>query len=408
MVFVGIDWADQHHDLVALSAEGQLLGHCRVAHSLEGMAALAAFLAGCAASREDCLCVVEATQGLLVTALLEAGYPVAAVNPTTTSRLRPPSGLKTDTLDALLLARSARSQWPDLPLLRPDAALIAELKTLTRDLEHLIATQTRLVNQLTACLKSYYPGALAGFADLTRRVALGFLQAYPTPEQAAQASVADLEAFLARAHYTRGTSSRAQRAQQLHALLQAPQLQATPAVVRAKARLTQALVAQLLVLKDHLTAYDQAIARLCVQHEDHYLFASLPGAGPRLAPRLLAEWGDDRTRYAGAASVQALAGTAPVVFQSGTYRGVRRRLACVNPLRQALYHFALESVLFEAWAKRYYQRKRAQGKTRAMALRALANQWVRIIYAMWVHRMPYDPAVFQAAQLAHGGIAASG
>jgi hypothetical protein len=83
---------------------------------------------------------------------------------------------------------------------------------------------------------------------------------------------------------------------------------------------------------------------------------------------------------------------------------VRRRVACVNAFRQTLFPFARESVLLEAWAKAFYQRKRAQGKTRAMALRALANHWVRILYAMWMRRTRYDPALFLAAQQAHGAV----
>jgi transposase len=164
----------------------------------------------------------------------------------------------------------------------------------------------------------------------------------------------------------------------------------------------EALRAQLQLLTSQIAQFDQAIQQLFTQHADAALFASLPGAGRRLAPRLLAEWGEDRRRFTSAASVQALAGTAPVVFQSGNFRGVRRRVACVNALRQALYHFARESVLFEPWAKAYYQRKRAQGKSRGMALRALANHWVRILYAMWQRHQPYEREVFVAAQRAHG------
>jgi transposase len=106
-------------------------------------------------------------------------------------------------------------------------------------------------------------------------------------------------------------------------------LQASVEVTRAKVRLALALVEQLQVVVRQVATYDQEIARLFLQHPDQAVFASLPGAGKRLAPRLLAEWGEDRKRYADAASVQALAGTAPVVFQSGAYRGVRRRRACV-------------------------------------------------------------------------------
>jgi transposase len=165
-----------------------------------------------------------------------------------------------------------------------------------------------------------------------------------------------------------------------------------------------ALRAQLAVLSTQVAAFDQAIPQLFAQPADRAVFASLPGAGRRLAPRLLAEGGEDRTRYASAASVRALAGTAPVLFQSGAFRGVRRRRACVNAWRQALSHCAWESVPCAPWATASYQRKRAQGKTDALALRAVANQWVRILYALWQARQPYQRAICLAAQHAHGGM----
>jgi transposase len=402
MWFVGIDWADRHHDVVVLNASGERVGQRRIAHTAAGFEELATFLLDQSPCREEIVCVLETSQGLLVTALLEAGFPVAAVSSLTVAHLRPPSGAKSDLRDALLLARYARTQWPDLPLLHPDAPLIQELKLLTRDGDRLIEQQTSVVNQLTACLKQYYPAALGCFDRLTRHVVFQFLERYPTPEAATQASVEELLGFLLQAHYSRPLVGTVEKAQRMYATLQAPYLRATPAVVRAKARLTGTLVAQLRLLKEQIASYDAAIAELFAQHEDHAVFASLPGAGPRLAPRLLAEWGDDRTRYASAATIQALAGTAPVVVQSGAFRGVRRRTACVNPLRQALYHFAHESTLFEPWAKAYYVRKRVEGKTRATALRALGNQWLRILYAMWRQRTAYDPAIYRAAQQAHG------
>jgi transposase len=415
MWFAGIDWADRQHEVVVLNEQGHQVGALRVAHTAAGLEQLTTFLYGFASiesERPECAervevpgqmaCVVETNHGLLIAALLEAGLAVYPVNPMTVGRLRPPSGVKTDALDALLLARKGRSDWPDLRMLQPDGPLVQELKTLTRDLESLLREQTRLVNQVTACLKAYYPAALTCFDGLTRQVSLAFLQAFPTPEQAQHAGVERLTELLAAVHYPHAR----QKAEQLAQLFQAPRLHAPDAVARAKARLLQALVAQLQVVTEHVAAFDRAIRQLFAQHADAALFASLPGAGKRLAPRLLAEWGDDRTRYASAASLQALAGTAPVVYQSGAFRGVRRRVACVNALRQALYHFARESVLCEDWASAYYKRKRQQGKTHAMALRALANQWVRIIYAVWVTRAPYDAATFAAAQRAHAPHAA--
>jgi transposase len=164
MWFAGIDWADRHHEVVVLNEQGHKVGALRVDHSVAGLEQLTTFLRSfaCAeperpASRErlgQAACVVETNQGLWIAALLEAGLAVYPVNPTALGPLRPPSGVKTDALDALLLARKGRSDWPDLRLLRPDGPLLQELKTLTRDLEGLLREQTRLVNQMTACLKA--------------------------------------------------------------------------------------------------------------------------------------------------------------------------------------------------------------------------------------------------------------
>jgi hypothetical protein len=183
--------------------------------------------------------------------------------------------------------------------------------------------------------------------------------------------------------------------------LHRPQLVANPVIVRAKSRLMLSLVKQLLVVIEEIKSYDEAIKTLFLTHNDQEIWSSLPGAGKRLAPRLVAEWGEDRSRYADAASVQALAGTAPVPFASGNYAKAHKRFACCKPLRNHLYQFAWQATRQEAWARDYYQRNRAEGKTHSMALRALANVWVRIIYRMWVSKTSYQTATFEAARLAH-------
>jgi len=378
MWYAGIDWADQHHDAVVIDQAGQRVATRRVAHTAAGLAELTTFLRGLgdvAAHPEQLACVVETTHGLLISALLEAGLPVYPVNPKTVDRHRKPAGAKTDALDAYLLARTGRSDLADLRRLTPDSALITELKVLTRDQDTLIQGQTRLVNQLTACLKTYYPVALELFGKLHQPTTLAFLQAFPHPQQARAATEEQIAAVLQAAGHPQAPAKAARIVQHL----QQPHLEADPVLTRAKARLMVSLVAQLQVLLPQIAAYDAEIARLFLSHSDSRAFASLPRAGTRLAPRLLAEWGDDRGRYADAASVQALAGTAPVVFQSGTFAKVHRRYACSKPLRNALHQFAWQSTLQEPWARAYYQRKRGEGKGHAMAVRALANQWVRII-----------------------------
>ncbi len=397
MWYVGLDWADTHHDVEVLDEAGQRVGSRRFAHSHAGLHELHAFLLSIAPSLEELACLVETTHGLLITFLLEAGVPVYPVNPKLANQLRKAAGAKTDRIDAHLLAKLGRLDLAELRRLAPDSSTVAELKTLTRDQDALIQTQTRLVNQLTACLTDYYPAALHLFGKLQQRSTLLFLQAYPTPESAQTASLEAITATLRQGRHPNPRKLAPQILEELHR----PQLVASPVIVRAKARLMLSLVKQLLVVVDEIKGYDKAIRPLFLSHPDHDLWRSLPGAGQRLAPRLLAEWGEDRTRYADASSVQALAGTAPVPFQSGNYAKAHKRFACSKPLRNALHQFAWQSTRQEAWAREYYQRKRAEGKTHSMAVRCLANVWVRIIYRRWRTKTSYEAATFEAARRAH-------
>ena len=402
MFFTGIDWANDHHDIAVLDQQGQLVGSLRVSHSPAGLGQLKAFLLDIAGDPQQSPCFVETNHGLLISALLEAGFPVYPLNPKTVDRRRKPSGAKTDAIDAYLLARTGRSDLADLRPLQPDSPLVQELKALSRDLEALVQSQTRLVNQLTACLKAYYPVALELFGKLHQPATLAFLKAYPTLENAQAASLAELTDFLGQHRHPTAQSAAAK----IYSLAHRPQLEADPVTTRTKSRLMLVLVEQLALLVEQIKAYEQEIHRFFVQHPDSPLFDSLPGAGKRLAPKLLAEWGDDRERYAGAGSIQALAGASPVAYQSGNYRKAHKRYACVKPFRNALHQFAWQSTMKEPWAGEFYQRKRAEGKSHSMAVRALANLWVRIIYAMWLNHKPYDASTFLAARQAHARVAA--
>jgi len=333
---------------------------------------------------------------------LEAGCTIYPVNPKTIDRRRTASGAKTDTIDAYLLAKTGRSDLPDLRKLTPDSASIQELKALTRDQDSLVQSQTRVVNQLTACLKAYYPVALQLFSKVQQRSTLIFLQTYPTLDAARGASVKEITRILKEA----GHPNPSKFAPKICEMVHQPQLHADAITTRTKSRLMLALVAQLLPLIEQIASYDKEITTLFLTHADDEIFSSLPGAGKRLAPRLLAEWGDDRTRYTGSTSVQALAGTAPVAFQSGNYAKAHKRYACLKPLRNVLHQFAWQSTKQEAWARVYYQRKRAEGKSHSMAVRSLANVWVRIIYAMWVEHKSYETTTFEAAQHQHARRAA--
>jgi hypothetical protein len=206
MWYAGVDWADDHQVVVVLDQAGEPLATQPVPHTVEGVAQLISFLlsiVGPPAQQEDLACLIATTRGLLIAALLEAGFPVYPVNPKTVDRHRKPAGAQTDLIDAYLLARTGRSDLADLRRLKPESALIQELKTLTRAEARLIASQTRLGNQLTACLKTYYPVALTLFRQVQRPSTLAFLQAYPTPQAAQYASLEDLTLILQQAKHRR-------------------------------------------------------------------------------------------------------------------------------------------------------------------------------------------------------------
>src|SRR5436853_3124706 len=404
MWYAGIDWATVHHDVVVIDEKGHQVGSLRVDHSPQGMSKLNAFLEQIigTAPKEQMACIIETTHGLLIAHLLEAGWSVYPVNPRTVDRRRSASGAKTDTIDAYLLAKTGRADLADLHRLTPDSETVSELKELTRDQDGLIRMQTRLVNQLTACLKAYYPVALELFTKLPQKCTLLFLQTYPTPQAAMAASVHQLEEVLRQAKHPHPIPVAAKIFEQLHQ----PHLQADAVTTRTKARLMLVLVSQLLPLIEQIAQYDKEIDTLFLTHEDHEIFASLPRAGRHLAPRLLAEIGDERSRYQDASSLQALGGTSPVLFQSGMYSKAHRRLGCIKPLRNALHQFAWQTTQSETWAADYYQRKRAEGKSHTVAIRALANVWVRIIFAMWQHHQCYQAATFVQAQHQHARRAA--
>ena len=406
MWFAGIDWADQHHDVVVLDAAGARVGQLRVPHSAAGVGQLIAWLrqiGDVSTCPEHLACLIETTHGVLITALLEQGLSVYPVNPKTVDRARKPSGAKTDAIDA----HDPGAPRPQRPrrAAAPPAGSAAHPGA--QDADPRPGCGDPAADAPDEPGDRVPEGVLSGGAHLVRPHrprrhaghARGVPLAHRVPGRARERSSPPCS--------RRGTTPR--RQQKAQASGSRPRRRSStrlPPVAQAKARYLLALVAHLRLVMQQVAEYDAEIARVFEAHGDRDLFASLPGVGQRIAPRLLAEWGEDRARYASAASVQALAGTAPVIFQSGAHRSTRMRNACSKPLRNVLYQFARVSIQRDAWAKRYYDRKRQEGKTFTMAVRALANQWVRILYAVWQKRAVYDPQVFAQAQQAHGRQAA--
>ena len=400
MLLVGIDWADKEHVYCLMDDTGATLASGAIPHTPEGLDRLLAAIQTHAQDPHDVCIALETSHGPLVGILLEHGLTVYPINPKAVERHRERfrvAGAKSDLRDAWVLATLLRTDRALYRPLVPDSETAQELRTLTRDRAELVRTRTMFSNQLTACLKVYFPEFLDLFDDPDRPVALALLRAFPTRAALSAASVKRLETILRRHH----CPSSAAKAQVIHTRLRQPAFQITTVVIRTKARLAQTLAQQSGSLAEQIAAYEAEIQRLLKLHPDGELYRSLPGAGDLLAARMVGELGDNRERYREAAVAQCEAGTAPVTRASGTTRIVRLRRACIHPLREALWHFAFASLRHCSWANEYYRRARARGKKHAEAIRMLGNVWLRIIIAMRRDHRPYDVVVFLKARAAH-------
>jgi transposase len=254
--------------------------------------------------------------------------------------------------------------------------------------------RTGLTNRLQALLKTYFPQALELCGeDLWRPLATRFLLKWPTLTAAQKAKPATLQQF----YYLNGSRSQKLIQHRLQLLENAVPVSDEPALNQSFALRVQLVCRQLQEVVKTIKEYDTQVAQTFAQHPDREIFASLPGAGPALAPRLLAALGSDRERFDSAANLQCHTGVAPVTKQSGNMRYVHRRYLCPLFERQSFHEFAKESVLWCRWAAAYYLQQRTNGSHHHTAVRALAFKWQRIIWRCWQNRTPYQEEIYEAA-----------
>lgn len=395
--FAALDWASDHHDVVVVDQRGAVVCELRFEHTAEGWTQLREKLR----PYEPLAVAVETNQGMAVEQLLAAGYTVYPVNPKSAVRYRErkaPTGVKDDRRDAWSLADALRVDGQGWEALSPEDPLVAELRLLTRDEVALIQQRTGLINQLQSALAAYYPAALAAFDDWTCPATWAFVETFPAPEALVKAGPKKWEKFL-RAHQLWREATREKR---LEIFAHALDLRGNAAAVAAKSFLALAVAKVLRTLEEQLRAYRQRIEERFQQHPDHDLFGSLPGAGPKLAPRLLAEVGGQRGRFESAEGLQAFAGTAPVTYQSGQIERHLVRRACAPFLRCAVHQWADHSRKRCAWAQAYYQAHRDKGQSHACALRCLGQRWLKILWKMWQDGACYDEALHMRNQQKHG------
>lgn len=387
--FVGFDWAEEKHDVVAVDRAGKVALTLTFPDAAEGWARLREKLAPLGKLGV----AIETSRGPAVERLLEAGYTVFPMNPKAAERFRDrkaPSGVKDDTLDAWSFADALRSDGHAWRPLRPEDPQTQLLRILCRDEIGLIEQRTALALQLRQALREYYPAALEAFEDWTLPSAWAFVEKFPTPQELSRAGVRRWQKFLHIHKLYRPTT--AEKRLEIFGRALAF-VSPSESVTAAKSLLAVTIVKQLRTLEVQLKEYRQRIEQAFADHPDSGIFGSLPGGGKKLAPRLLGELGANREVFESAESLQCYAGTAPVTKKSGKSCWVHMRLACNKVLRATVHLWVNESRQACAWAEAYYRQKRERGCSHAQALRCLGQRWLKIVWRMWRNHTPYDEAL---------------
>ncbi|MEU4393628.1 IS110 family transposase [Kribbella sp. NPDC023855] len=382
-VFVGDDWAEEHHDVEVMDPAGRVLAKARLP---EGMAGMTRFHAMVAAQFGDAdpdevevVVGIETDRGPWVAALVAAGYRVLAVNPLQASQYRKRhtvSGAKSDAGDAHMLADMVRTDSHQLRPVAGDSAEVGAIKVVTRMHKTLIWERTRTGQRLRHALREYFPAALEAFDDLDAADTLELLAKAPDPVSAARLTTTQITAALKRAR-RRGIDAKTARIQ---AVLRAEQLDQPAIITAAHAASTRALVAVLVVLNEQVTTLQGEVEAHFGRHPAAEIVLSQPGLGPILGARVLAEFGDDPDRYASAKARKNYAATSPITRASGKKKVALARFVHNDRLIDALLSQAFTALTASPGARAYYDKQRARGIDHNPALRQLANRLVGILH----------------------------
>src|SRR6266581_4397430 len=402
MVYVGVDWAEAHHDICVVDEEGLVLAKRRVPEGLEGVGKLHALVAEHAEDPAMVVVGIETDRGLLVGSLVAAGYQVYAINPFASSRYRDrhaTSGAKSDAGDARVLADLVRTDRHQHRPLAGDSNLAEAVQILARAHQGLVWTRQRQVNQLRNALREFYPGALTAFDDLDAGDAMAVLERAPTPSLGRTLSQAKIISALRHGGRTRNLEA---KAAQIQAKLRLPQLEVPALLAQAYGHSVVATVAVIKQLNLQIAVLEQELASNFEMHPDAEIYLSLPGLGLVLGARAMAEFGDDRTRFLNPKARKSYAGTAPITKASGTRKVVLARVARNRRLADACYLWAFSALTRSEGARHRYDLLRARGQTHHQALRALANRLVGILHGCLANRDIYreDVAWHSALEVA--------
>ena len=343
------------------------------------------------------LCLEQPAVHLVAFLEAYAWITLHPINPITLQKYREAfvtSRAKDDTKDAEYLADLLLNHHARLPVWAPQDSPTRAVQQLVAHRRAVVDERTALSNRLIALLKQYFPQALTLCGeDLWRPLATAFLLKWPSLSAVQKAKPETLKQF----YHLHGSRSTTLLERRLALVAKAVPVTDETAVIASFVLRVQLLARELQQVQRTITEFDRQIAAAYAAHPDREIFASLPGAGPVLGPRLLASLGADRDRFASAASVQCYSGVAPVTKRSGGSCHIHRRYCCPKFHRQSFHEYAKESVLWSRWAAAYYLQQREKGCPHHTAVRALAYKWQRVIWRCWQDRKPYAEKTYEAA-----------
>jgi transposase len=390
VAYIGIDWADRKHDIAlydcatntweesAISTRPQdILDWVNQLRQRYGSGQIAVGL--------------EQKRGPLLYALCQYDNLVLVpINPRTVANYRKafqPSRAKSDPVDARILVELMQKHEDKLEIWVAGCPNHRALRQWVESRRMLVGEKVRLTNRITAALKSYFPQVLDWFEDKDTVVFCEFLEQF-SDVKAAQSATPEVLTQFFHAHHVVRQPAIARRIQQIQDA--GPPLTEDVAIVVPFKALVRAMISLLKVVLQQLLNFEQKIAELFESLPDAALFQTLPGAGPHLAPRLLAAFGEDRSRFASAQAFMSYIGIAPVKEESGKKRWVHWRWSCPIFLRQTFVEWVDQARRHSAWSQAFYLQQKLAGKSHQKAIRALAYKWGRVLWRCWQDGKPYD------------------
>ena len=392
----GIDWAENYHDVALVDEAGKLVAKRHISDDRQGYRHLLELLADAGDSAGEPIPVaVETARGLLISCLRTTGRKVYSINPMAVARYRERHTVaraKSDHADAMVLANILRTAAAAHRPLPADSELAQVIAVLARAQQDAAWTRGQLSNQLRSHLKQYFPAALAAFqvkgVGLDSREARAVLAVAPDPAAAARLSAARLGSVLRKAGRQRNIEAWVMR---LRTIFAGEYLHQPPAVEQAMGRQALALVLQLDAACRAADDLAEAAAAAFAEHPDAAILSSFPGIGPITGARVLAEIGDDRTRFRDARGLKSYAGSAPVTIASGKSRIVRNRKVKNQRLAAAGYVWIF-GALPSPQVKDLYDRRRAAGDRHAAAMRNVFNRLLGCLHHCLQTGQAFDPA----------------